>query len=250
MADWNLPGLTDLYVNFLTYVSARLNDAATMFSSPPTNQPVGSIRLNRATDIFEEWDGSTWNAVLIGLTGGGTSGSSASTARTGLGLGTIATQDSNAVAITGGDIRATVLDAFSLAATNGVAPRAALGTGGTGGGIKALYDDGTFKTVSQVYAFLAKAANYPITNTDIIAKTIFLCTNAITMTLPTTNDATIDGLPVNVKNLDTANSVTMAVTGGDTIDGASSIIIPPGFSGGKFNFTFVCNKTAGRWEII
>lgn len=213
MADWSLPNLTTGYVNFLTYLSDRLNDAATMFSSAPANPPTNSIRYNRTTNLFEQYDGANWNPLQIGLGGGGTSGTDAPTARTALGLGTMALQNATAVAITGGTITGT--------------------------------------NVTFLYSFLSKAANYSITAADIIARTIFLCTGAgITMTLPTTNDSTIDGLPVNIKNLDTSNSVIIATTGGDTIDGASTITLPPGFSGGKFNYTMVCNKASGVWEII
>lgn len=46
----------------------------------------------------------TWNGTAISLTYGGTGASSASGARTNLGLGTISTQDSDSIAITGGTI--------------------------------------------------------------------------------------------------------------------------------------------------
>jgi hypothetical protein len=45
-----------------------------------------------------------WNGTAVPVANGGTGGTSASAARTNLGLGSIATQNSNAVTITGGDI--------------------------------------------------------------------------------------------------------------------------------------------------
>jgi hypothetical protein len=45
-----------------------------------------------------------WAATPVGVSKGGTGGTTAATARSGLGLGTISTQDANAVAITGGTI--------------------------------------------------------------------------------------------------------------------------------------------------
>lgn len=44
----------------------------------------------------------SWQATPVGVAFGGTGGTTAATARTGLGLGTISTQNANAVAITGG----------------------------------------------------------------------------------------------------------------------------------------------------
>ncbi len=52
----------------------------------------------------------------IGIDDGGTGGTTASSARSGLGLGTLSTQDANAVAITGGGING--VDVMGLTATN------------------------------------------------------------------------------------------------------------------------------------
>lgn len=59
-ADWNKPQLTDTYTNFLGYLSARLNDVATGFSSAPTNQPTNTIRWNSSTSKWEKYNGSAW----------------------------------------------------------------------------------------------------------------------------------------------------------------------------------------------
>ncbi len=96
MADWNAPVLTDTYTNFLDYLKARDVDAASMAESP-TNPPTGFIRWNSSANKFQKWNGSTWTDLVLAEAGGGTGGTS---------LGTMAQQDANAVAITGGTINA------------------------------------------------------------------------------------------------------------------------------------------------
>ncbi len=106
MADWNNPVLTTAYATFLAEMKARDLDAAQLFNSAPTNPVANMIRYNRATNIFEQYNGATWVALVLAAAGGGTGGTSA--------LGTISTQNSNAVAITGGTI--TGLTQLELAA--------------------------------------------------------------------------------------------------------------------------------------
>ena len=72
--------------------------------STPTNHPLNSIRWNRTTKIFEEWNGTTWVAQVIGIPGGGTGAALPGDIATSLGLGTMSIQNANAVAITGGSI--------------------------------------------------------------------------------------------------------------------------------------------------
>ena len=104
MADWNQPTNASLYTNVLANLKDRDTDAGTLFLSAPTNPVTGMIRYNRSTDLFEEYNGSSWVAIPISLAGGGTGAATAADARTGLGLGTLATQNSNAINVTGGTI--------------------------------------------------------------------------------------------------------------------------------------------------
>lgn len=104
MANWNEPVNSSVYANVLDLLKSLVTDAATMFLNTPSNQPTGSIRFNRATALFEEWNGSAWVAKIISVAGGGTGSATAAGARTNLGLGTMATQNSNSVAITGGTV--------------------------------------------------------------------------------------------------------------------------------------------------
>lgn len=105
MADWNKPTAASIYdPDFLLEVAGKDVDSATMGLVAPTNTPIGFIRYNRTTNIFEEWDGALWNAKSVGLAGGGTGGTDAATARASLGIGSLGTQGAGAVNITGGTI--------------------------------------------------------------------------------------------------------------------------------------------------
>jgi hypothetical protein len=104
MADWGLPGITDSYITtILQSLKARDVDAATLAESP-TTPPTGFVRYNRAANKFQEWSGSAWVDLVLSIAGGGTGATSDSAARTALGLGTMAVQNSNSISVTGGSI--------------------------------------------------------------------------------------------------------------------------------------------------
>jgi hypothetical protein len=102
MANWSNPLITTQYDVFVNEAKDRDVDSATMFLNAPTNQPVGAIKLQRTPTIFQEWSGSVWQDKILAVSGGGTGASTQSGAVAGLGLGTMAMQNSNAVNITGG----------------------------------------------------------------------------------------------------------------------------------------------------
>lgn len=104
MADWNNPLITTQYDVFVAEAKARDVDAATLFFAAPTNPPTNAIRFNRATSKFEYWDAAAWQPLPISVAGGGTGAITAPLARAALGIGTMGTQDANAVAITAGTI--------------------------------------------------------------------------------------------------------------------------------------------------
>jgi len=88
--------LTDAYATFLATVKARDEDAATMVKTG-TNIPTGFIAWDNSAMKFQRWSGAAWVDLVLAVAGGGTGSSS-------LSLGTMATQNANAVAITGGTI--------------------------------------------------------------------------------------------------------------------------------------------------
>lgn len=142
-SDWNEPTVDTLYVDWDTSLKARDDALATMYGNGITwtNLPTGAIRWNSSTDRFEKWNGTTWENLSTALSGtlkaannlsdvasaatartnlglgtiaventpldltkGGTSSTTAAGARSVLGCGTMAVQNANAVAITGGSL--------------------------------------------------------------------------------------------------------------------------------------------------
>lgn len=171
MANWNNPLITDTYVDVLDNLKTRDVDAATLFISTPSNQPVGAIRYNRSTNLFEEWTGAAWSTKVISVAGGGTGATNASDARTGLGIGSLATQNSDAVTITGGSITGlTSLGISGNADINGIVT---LGSGNvtindsTGNILESAIADGTVlariagnETITGAWTFQQSAINF------------------------------------------------------------------------------------------
>lgn len=140
-ADWSHPVLADNYSDvLLVYLNGKDIDALTLQKTAPSNLPDGAIAYDRSTDLFKEWDGVglVFVTKVLSIAGGGTGAASAGAARTSLGLGSMSTQDSSAVSITGGSISGITLNASAI--TAGVI---ALARGGTGASLS-LGASGTF----------------------------------------------------------------------------------------------------------
>ena len=99
MANWSKPALPDAYPDFLDSLDARDVDSGTMFLVDPTNPPTGIIRYNRSLNLFQEWSGTAWVNKVLAQAGGGTGAGSLPA------LGTMASQNANNVAITGGNMQ-------------------------------------------------------------------------------------------------------------------------------------------------
>lgn len=107
MADWANPLLSTAYATFLSNMKDRDVNVATLFDTrlaAATNIATRTKRWDDTGKCFEDYNGATWDDLVIAVIGGGTGSATASGARTNLGLGTMATQAASAVAITGGSI--------------------------------------------------------------------------------------------------------------------------------------------------
>ena len=105
MGNWAITNLAlEQYLDVLNVITGRDLDTATGFLSTPISPPTGALRWSRITNRWEEYDGLNWTGKILSVAGGGTGAGDAAGARAALGIGTMATQNSNAIAVTGGTI--------------------------------------------------------------------------------------------------------------------------------------------------
>lgn len=95
--DWsNEPAVSGTYVDILEQLRERDDACATMDFTDDTNVPTGAIRWSSTNSQFEQYNGSTWANLSTALTAVCKTANnlsdlaSASTARTNLGLGSLA----------------------------------------------------------------------------------------------------------------------------------------------------------------
>ena len=89
MANWSLPGLTDLYTNIITYFKGRDDDAVRLNdtrSASASNLPDNAKRWNATLGTFQNWLSSVWADMVIAVAGGGTGATTAEGARSNLGV--------------------------------------------------------------------------------------------------------------------------------------------------------------------
>lgn len=118
MGDFNEPTVGSAYTQVLYWLKERDLDAMTLCAlGVPTNPPDYAVWMERsgAAIKFYDWQPGVGMVVkYLEVAGGGTGATTAAGARTNLGLGTIATQNSNAVNITGGTITGVAFDAGAI----------------------------------------------------------------------------------------------------------------------------------------
>jgi hypothetical protein len=210
MADWNTPTLSTAYATFLSNMKDRDVDALTLCLSTPSNPPTGAIKYNRSTNVFQEYDGAAFQDKLLAVAGGGTGSATASGARTNLGIGTLGTQNSNSVSITGGTITGVGLDGSGI--NTGTV---ALARGGTGASL-VIGASGTFlRSNGSVVAFGTDGAQ--LTNL-----------NASQLLSGTVDPARLGSAVGFVKQLKTTQISTqlVLVSGYNTLAGLNCVITP------------------------
>ena len=63
MANWNLPTITSLYADVISFFKARDEDLATMFNTLPTNPITNTVVFNRANSRWENWNGASYEEL-------------------------------------------------------------------------------------------------------------------------------------------------------------------------------------------
>lgn len=196
---------------------------------------------------------ATLATVTVGK--GGTGATDAATARTNLGLGTIATQDASAVAITGGTVNGATVGATTAAAgsfttvtTPTVTTAGTLALNGTGasgivniatnGVVRQSYDASGVPFVKQG-APTSKAAAATLTAAEITAGIVQYTGAAAAITLPTA--ATLDAYYAVA--VDMAFDVSFVNTG----TGAATITANTGVT--LVGAAAVTNGTSSRWRL-
>lgn len=154
-ANWNNPTTASAYTDVISEFKSRDVDAASLAESP-TNPPTNYKRWNVSASKLQNWNGASWDDLVLSIAGGGTGGTTAGAARTALGLGTMAVQNSNSVSITGGSISGITVDAGAVTtgtlalARGGTNASLSLGTAGQvlgSNGSAVAFLDGTSITV-------------------------------------------------------------------------------------------------------
>lgn len=146
--DWTADDETSPYLNLLDDLLQRDVEVGMMNFDSTSHIPEFFIKYHRAGKLQERQSGA-WVDQVIAIDGGGTGAATAAGARTTLGLGTMATQNSNAVAVTGGAVAASLTGSTNIPAAGltGTIAQARLGTGSVGAGEKFLADDQTYKAI-------------------------------------------------------------------------------------------------------
>lgn len=87
MADWD-PDLVDIditYTDILANIRARDVDAATLLAGGGSNLPENAKRWNSDIHLLQNWNGASWDNLVVSVAGGGTGATTPQAAREALG---------------------------------------------------------------------------------------------------------------------------------------------------------------------
>lgn len=243
MSDYNVPVLATAYADVLDNLKDRDVDALTLQKNATTNSPTGAIKLVRTPVKFQEFSAGVYSDLVLSITGGGTGASTAAGARTSLGLGSMAVQDSIGVSITGGSITSGAsIDAGAL--NSGLVTQARLGSGSGGLGLKALFDDQTYKTVGETNWTISALQSVGFAPSLTEKPTAYICSGTFTITPPTVVGN--GGKRFSIVNVG-IGVLTIDPDGSETINGATTY----SFDFGQYSsITFIADANNGRWLIF
>lgn len=232
-ADWAVPVLTTDYVVTLSALKDRDIDALTLLNTAgSSNLPTGAVKLVRTPNIkFQDWDGAAFVDRILSIAGGGTGATTATGARTALGLGDMALQNANAIAITGGTITGlTTLSVNGSSAFNSLVTFA-------GAQPEFRFSETDGPSDEKKWRFLANVGAFSIVaqNDAESAETFFLTINR--------TGITIDDLTLNTLFKPDRYHIGASTTIAQTNIG-SGMTLTPGTSG-VINFTLDMSATTG-----
>jgi hypothetical protein len=242
--DWTQPSLASQYSTFLQYLKDRDLDTGKLFFNTAGIGVDNIIEFNRAGNKFREWSAANVPTDLVlSVAGGGTGSTTPGGIRSVLGLGTMATQNSNAVAITGGTLAGDGAGVTNLNAANlatGTVPLPRLGVGAQPAGAF-LRSDNTWQIIPPSLLVTGGFMTVPF---NANYESTYICgTGCDYVILPTLIGA--DGKRVVIVNFATTPIVVYPQGGQNILNNTAFV-----FDYGAYSSITCLATTANQWVIV